>query len=116
MRKKIFFAAGGTGGHIFSAITLVNFYRDLDYEIFLGTDERGEKYFKNTLGIKLYKINLRFITKIFFIKKLFFYLKLMLATIKSLLIIKSIKPHLIIGFGGYVAFPYCVVSKIKTQH
>ena len=33
-----------------------NFYKDLDCEIFLGTDERGEKYFKNKLGIKLYKI------------------------------------------------------------
>ena len=112
MKTKIFFAAGGTGGHIFPAITLVNFFKDKNCDVFLGTDERGERYFKDKSEINLYKINLKTITRIPLIRNLFFYFNIIIASLKCLFVIKKIKPHLIIGFGGYVAFPYCIVSKV----
>ena len=60
----------------------------------------------------MYKINLQTITRIPLIRNLFFYLNIIIASLKCFFLIKKIKPHLIIGFGGYVAFPYCIVSKV----
>ena len=41
-----------------------------------------------------------------------FTLRIFFATIRSFFLIQSIKPNLIIGFGGYIAFPFCIVAKI----
>ena len=42
MLKKIIFSAGGTGGHIFPAIHLMNHFHDKGYEVLLVTDSRGK--------------------------------------------------------------------------
>ena len=44
MNKKIIFAAGGTGGHILPAISLMKYLSDKKYNVLLITDERGKKY------------------------------------------------------------------------
>ena len=54
MAKKIIFCAGGTGGHIFPAISLKKFLKKQGYEILLVTDKRGDVFFKNSVDKRLY--------------------------------------------------------------
>ena len=46
MKKKILFSSGGTGGHVFPSISLINFFKKKEYETIFVTDKRGEKYVK----------------------------------------------------------------------
>ena len=43
MNKKIIFSSGGTGGHIFPAINLMDHLSEKGYETVLVTDKRGSK-------------------------------------------------------------------------
>ena len=47
MNKKIIFSAGGTGGHIFPAINLMQHFSQKDIEVLLVTDIRGNSFIKN---------------------------------------------------------------------
>ncbi len=46
MKKKILFSSGGTGGHVFPSISLINFFKKKEYEAIFVTDKRGAKYVK----------------------------------------------------------------------
>jgi len=43
-KKKILIATGGTGGHIFPALSLAKNLIKKNYDIILTTDKRGLKY------------------------------------------------------------------------
>ena len=47
IKKKILIATGGTGGHIFPAVSLANYLLNKNYDVQLTTDKRGFKYIKN---------------------------------------------------------------------
>ena len=44
MNKNIIIATGGTGGHIFPAVSLANYLNKNEFETILTTDERGLKF------------------------------------------------------------------------
>ena len=110
MNKKIFFASGGTGGHIFPAIGLVKYLKNKGYLATIGTDLRGLKYLDNNQKIKSYTVNADTPSKSISLKNFFSYFKILISIFKSILILKNEKPNLIIGFGGYVSFPYCAAG------
>ena len=59
MKKKILFCSGGTGGHVFPSISLINFFKKREYETILVIDKRGAKYLKKDLkrAVKKYSDN-----------------------------------------------------------
>jgi UDP-N-acetylglucosamine--N-acetylmuramyl-(pentapeptide) pyrophosphoryl-undecaprenol N-acetylglucosamine transferase len=112
---KVLIAAGGSGGHIFPAIALakalkekdkgisikfVGGNRDLDRRIF--TKER----FDFTL-ISANKLPYGFSWKI-----PLFFIRLFLDILRSLSIMASYNPDIVVGFGGYVSFPVIFASYI----
>ena len=56
MNKKIIFASGGTGGHIFPAVTMMNHLSQNGYEVILVTDKRGHGFLKKYPKLKSYVI------------------------------------------------------------
>ena len=54
--QKIFISTGGTGGHIFPAISLADDLKE-KYNIEIITDNRGLKYLSNYKKIKIKIIN-----------------------------------------------------------
>jgi len=111
MVKKIIFCAGGTGGHIFPAISLKKFLKKQGYEILLVTDKRGGIFFKDDFDEKLYFLNTDSPINKNFFGKFFAILKICTSILKSIFILNKEKPNLIIGFGGYVSFPLSFLSK-----
>ena len=111
MSKKIIFCSGGTGGHIFPAVSMMNYLSDKGYDVMLVTDKRGSNYLEKHPNLKWQIINADTPTNKNYLKKVGSYFNIIFAIFKSIFIIKRIKPDLIFGFGGYVSFPMCFSSK-----
>ena len=45
--KKIIFSSGGTGGHIFPTLEIVEYFMKKGYQVKIVTDLRGSQYIKN---------------------------------------------------------------------
>tara|TARA_B110000438_G_C15709049_1_gene604464 strand:+ start:55 stop:1134 length:1080 start_codon:yes stop_codon:yes gene_type:complete len=112
MSKKIIFSAGGTGGHIFPAIHLMNHFKDKGYDVLLVTDSRGKKFLKNYSKYKIYELKTATTTNKNVFKKFISIFTIIYSIWVSFIIIKKEKVNLIFGFGGYVSFPMSFASKI----
>ena len=44
MNKKIIFSSGGTGGHIFPTINLMEYFSNKGYEVILVTVNKGNNF------------------------------------------------------------------------
>ena len=111
MNKKIVFAGGGTGGHIFPAVNLMKHFFDKEYKVILVTDSRGNNFIKNYSKFKTYVLRAETPTNKNLLKKFISFFLIFYSIIKSIFIIKKEKPNLVIGFGGYVSFPISFASR-----
>ena len=116
---KIMLVSGGTGGHIFPALRLLEEIKKQKIaDVIFITSSR-----KQNMDI-LKKENIEFSTlpiigwehrNILYI--LFFILTLILGTMKSFVLLLKFKPDVVMGFGGYVSGPILFLAaliKIKT--
>ena len=110
--KKIIFASGGTGGHIFPAIGVMQHFIKQGYKVKMVTDSRGEQYIKNNLEVRFYILNTDTPFNKRNYKKFISYTKIFFSIIKSLFFLKSEKPNIVFGLGGYASFPICIAAKI----
>ncbi len=112
MKKKIVFSAGGSGGHIFPAVNLMNHFSTKGYEVVLVTDDRGKNFTLNSSDFKSYILKTSTPTNKSFLKKIVAYFMIIFSVIQSIIFLKKEKPNLVFGLGGYVSFPICFASKI----
>jgi UDP-N-acetylglucosamine--N-acetylmuramyl-(pentapeptide) pyrophosphoryl-undecaprenol N-acetylglucosamine transferase len=113
--SKILIAAGGTGGHIFPALSIINEIKVND--LIVITDQRGENYFNKFFSNK--KINYKIIvhkvsspsSKILTNKLKSLY-QLSISLIKTIFLILSHKPQVIVGFGGYPSVAPILAAKL----
>ena len=104
MKKKILFSSGGTGGHVFPSISLINFFKEKEYETILFIDKRGAQYLKKSFSThKIFEVS--FPSRVGFKNKIFFYLKIVMTLFNSFAILRREKPNFVFGFGGYFSFP-----------
>ena len=107
--KKIIVATGGTGGHVFPAVSLTNYLDSIGFDLTLTTDKRGHKFIdskfiKNTKIINSYSFNKKkFFTSIF---------NILFSIISSFIFLFKAKPKFIFGMGGYASFPICFAGII----
>ena len=110
MKKKIIFSSGGTGGHIFPTIHLMNHFFNKGYEVLLLTDHRGNNFLKNYKNLRSIILKVDTPTNKNFLRKILSFFVIFYSIIKSIVILKREKPDLIFGFGGYVSFPISIAS------
>lgn len=105
---NIIVSAGGTGGHIYPALSIIDKFKEKEKELnvlYIGTHNRME----NTIvpqenipyeSLEIYGLStknmIRNIKNVFLIKK---------AYDKCIKIMKEFKPDIVIGVGGYVTYP-----------
>ena len=108
--KKIFIVAGGTGGHVFPAIALIENTNKFNFKVL--TDKRCKKIFES------YKINFEIINSSTISKNLFLFpleiFKIVLGIFESFYIFLREKPDLILSFGGYTCFPAVISAKFLS--
>lgn len=117
---KVLITAGGTGGHIYPALSIINKIKELEPNsefIYIGTHDRMEKdiipeHNINYIGIEIYGLSKKDMLRN--IKNLSLIVK---AYNKCKKIMKDFKPDVVIGVGGYVTYPVILAAhslKIKT--
>ena len=111
-KKKILIATGGTGGHIFPALSLAKNLIKKNYDIILTTDKRGLKYLSDINEINLKKITSSPLVKKNIFRLIYSALLICYSTVKSLFLLSLNRPHIIIGMGGYSSFPVCIAATI----
>ena len=111
---RVIISAGGTGGHIYPALAIVNCIKEKEPKsefLYIGTHNRMEKdivpkYDIPFIGIEMYGFNRKNLLKNFKTIKCLFKSKRQLKKI-----IKEFNPDIVIGVGGYITFPV-----ITTAH
>tara|TARA_B100000029_G_C17511791_1_gene936548 strand:- start:275 stop:1363 length:1089 start_codon:yes stop_codon:yes gene_type:complete len=106
-KKKIIIATGGTGGHVFPALSLSDCLKK-NFEVEIFSDKRGIRYFKNTENIRVISTGTIFQKNLF--KKILSLNKIIFSTIYSFFYLKKTKPEIVFGMGGYSSFPVCLAS------
>jgi len=113
---KIVIAGGGTGGHIFPAISIAEEFmkRSGDNEVlFVGTNHGMEKDLIPSLGFNLKMINSRGIIGKGFIYKIRSMISALNGMFSSFWILRSFQPDLVLGVGGYVSGPTVLSAYIN---
>ena len=108
MKKKILITTGGSGGHVFPALTIYDHLKK-DYDILISSDQRGLKYFESETYKPIIIDTPKLKISIFFPFVIF---KVLLLIIKSLIILKKEKISILISTGGYMSLPWCFAAKI----
>jgi len=110
--KKILIATGGTGGHVFPAYSLANYFIKNDYIVSLTIDSRGLKYLKDNKNLNLVKIPSSPLIKKNILKFLFSIFVISFSILKSFIHLLFNRPTIVFGMGGYSSFPVCIAATI----
>ena len=107
--KKILISTGGSGGHVIPATILFDHYKE-NFETYLTTDKRGEKYIDqnkyiyNIIDVPKFSKN---IFKLPLILILFLF-----SFFKSLIYLKKYGIEYLFSTGGYMSVTLCMAAKI----
>jgi UDP-N-acetylglucosamine--N-acetylmuramyl-(pentapeptide) pyrophosphoryl-undecaprenol N-acetylglucosamine transferase len=101
--KPIVLSSGGTGGHLFPALSVADEIEASGRTALLVTDNRGVVFFKNHQ--KQPDLVCTIHRKHWLFGRLVYPFSLGFQILKCFVWLKKIKPAVVIGFGGYPSFP-----------
>ena len=114
-RNRIILSGGGTGGHIYPAISIASelLFRDNNSEIlFVGANNKMEMQIVPKYGFDILGLWISGFNRTNFLKNILVPLKLLISVFQSLIIIKKFKPNVVIGTGGYASGPIMYVANL----
>ncbi len=114
-KLKIIISGGGTGGHIFPAISIANAISRMVPEtdiLFVGALGRMEMEKVPQAGYKIVGLPVRGLQRKVSIKIVSFFINLFNSLIKARKIIKDFEPHIVVGVGGYASGPVVKMASL----
>ncbi|MDR3259813.1 MAG: undecaprenyldiphospho-muramoylpentapeptide beta-N-acetylglucosaminyltransferase [Fusobacteriaceae bacterium] len=110
MSIKVIITTGGTGGHIYPALSVAEELRERGVKVlFVGSSTRMEKEIVPEAGFDFIGLNLKTLKNI---KNIFTYT---INLIKGFFIVLREKPSAIIGFGNYISVPMVLAGVILRK-
>lgn len=105
MKHPIVIVGGGTGGHLFPAMSLYDALQQQGFPVLLITDQRGQEFYKN-ISDKPVTLFLR--------RKPFgrFILDLFHIAFKCLRLFYKMRPDAVVSFGGYTAYMPMAIAQL----
>jgi len=106
--KRIIISGGGTGGHIFPAISIANALKAIDSSIeilFVGAEGRMEMEKVPAAGYTIKGLPIAGLQRSLSLKNLLLPAKIYRCLNKAGEIIKTFKPDVVVGVGGYASAP-----------
>ncbi len=111
---KVIISAGGTGGHIYPALAIINKIKQKEPNsefLYIGTHDRMEKDIVPKYGIPFKQIEMYGFNRKKLLKNFQTIKALMKANKECQKIIKEFNPDIVIGVGGYVTVPVIKAAK-----
>ena len=112
---KFILSGGGTGGHIFPALSIAHAlkikYPESDF-LFVGAKGKMEMEKVPNAGFKIIGLWISGIQRKQLFRNILFPLKLIVSLLKSVVIVLKFKPHVVIGTGGFASGPLLYVASI----
>ena len=105
---KVIISAGGTGGHIYPALAIINKIKEKEPNsefLYIGTDNRMEKDLIPSFGIPYESLHVTGIKRSISLDNIKTLKNFLNARKKCLKIIKEFNPDIVVGCGGYVTAP-----------
>jgi UDP-N-acetylglucosamine--N-acetylmuramyl-(pentapeptide) pyrophosphoryl-undecaprenol N-acetylglucosamine transferase len=104
--KKILIMAGGTGGHVFPALSIAEYLKSRGVQVeWLGTRKGLEASVISNTDIPLHYISIAGLRGTSLFKKLLSPFVILLAVIQAMRKVMLIKPGCVLGMGGFVTGP-----------
>ena len=113
---NIILSGGGTGGHIYPAVSIANQLKEKYPEanfLFVGAKDRMEMEKVPQAGYKIKGLWISGIQRSLSLKNVIFPFKLISSLWNALKIIRKFKPSIVIGTGGFASGPTLYAASIK---
>ncbi len=104
-RPLIVLAAGGTGGHMFPAAALAQALARRGLAIALVTDRRGGAFALPDGDLSVHRVRAAAMAGASFAAKAKAGIQLLIGTAQAWLLLRRLKPAVVVGFGGYASIP-----------
>lgn len=114
--KNIIISGGGTGGHVFPAISIANAIKEMEPEtriLFVGALGKIEMEKVPAAGYEIIGLPVAGLQRKLTLKNISFIYKLISSLRKSRKIIKNFKPDAVVGVGGYASGPLLRIANQK---
>ena len=115
---KAIVVAGGTGGHIYPAIAIMNKIKENEENsefLYIGTSDRMEKDIIPALGIKFIGLKMTGLNRSKPLSNIEVLHKFRKAIKESRKIIKEFNPDVVIGAGGYITAPVLYAAHLEGK-
>jgi UDP-N-acetylglucosamine--N-acetylmuramyl-(pentapeptide) pyrophosphoryl-undecaprenol N-acetylglucosamine transferase len=114
MMPRVLIAAGGTGGHVFPALAVAQALRGQGWHAeWVGTDRGLEARVIPDAGIGLHILRFTGLRGKGLSAWLGLPLRLVRALMDALVIVRHVRPSVVVAFGGYVTFPVGLAARLS---
>ncbi|MBY0246004.1 MAG: undecaprenyldiphospho-muramoylpentapeptide beta-N-acetylglucosaminyltransferase [Sphingobacteriaceae bacterium] len=116
MAIKIIISGGGTGGHIFPAISIANALKQLQPNceiLFVGAEGKMEMEKVPAAGYKIVGLPISGLQRGSIFKNLGLPFKILISVYKAFKLLSTFKPAVVVGVGGYASAPLLYAASIK---
>ena len=114
--KTILIMAGGTGGHIFPGLAVAHEMRAAGWEVvWMGARGGMEERLVPPRGYRTAWIRAKAARGKGLLQKLLLPANLLYSFWESARLIRSLKPNVVLGLGGYVAFPGGMMASLLNR-
>jgi len=113
MAIRVIISGGGTGGHIFPAISIANALKAMDPSneiLFVGANGRMEMDKVPAAGYRIVGLDIQGINRKQLWKNIFLPFKLMKSLNKAKSVIKEFRPDVAVGVGGFASGPLLMMA------
>lgn len=115
-KLRVIISGGGTGGHIFPAISIANSIKEMEPDVellFVGAEGRMEMEIIPREGYNIVGLPIVGFSRKLSLSLLKFPFLYLASLWKAWRVINSFKPHLAVGVGGYASYPLLKMASIK---
>ncbi len=116
VNRTLMVMAGGTGGHVYPALAVADALRARGWDVFwLGTKAGLEARVVPAAGIDMVWVSMGGVRGKGLLKKLLLPATLLVAFWQSLAAILARRPDVVLGMGGYTAFPGGMMASLMNR-